>query len=152
MTIPRRRFLHLAAGAAALPAATRIARADNYPARPVHLIVGFGAGSASDIDARLLGAWLSQRLGQQFVVEHADPAGLHHDVRQRRLGDDLAHRLLRRGIDLHAGPVRRVDVPVLLAVVGVGLVEGDAVAAPREARQLVPERVERAGLNPSRDG
>jgi len=75
MTIPRRRFLHLAAGAAALPAATRIARADTYPARPVHLIVGFGAGSASDIDARLLGAWLSQRLGQQFVVENRAGAG-----------------------------------------------------------------------------
>ncbi len=58
MTMPRRRFLHLAAGVAALPAAARIARADTYPARPVHLVVGFGAGSASDIDARLLGQWL----------------------------------------------------------------------------------------------
>jgi tripartite-type tricarboxylate transporter receptor subunit TctC len=75
MTLPRRRFLHLAAGAAALPAATRIARADTYPSRPVHLIVGFGAGSASDIDARLVGAWLSQRLGQQFVVENRAGAG-----------------------------------------------------------------------------
>jgi len=75
MTLPRRRFLHLAAGAAALPAAARIARADTYPARPVHLVVGFGAGSASDIDARLLGAWLSQRLGQQFVVDNRAGAG-----------------------------------------------------------------------------
>ena len=72
MTLPRRRFLHLAA---ALPAAARIARADTYPARPVHLVVGFGAGSASDIDARLLGQWLSQRLGQQFVVENRAGAG-----------------------------------------------------------------------------
>jgi tripartite-type tricarboxylate transporter receptor subunit TctC len=75
MTLPRRRFLHLAAGAAALPAAARIARADTYPARPVHLVVGFGAGSASDINARLVGQWLSQRLGQQFVVDNRAGAG-----------------------------------------------------------------------------
>ncbi len=75
MTLPRRRFLHLAAAAAALPAVARIARADTYPSRPVHLIIGFGPGSASDIDARLVGAWLSQRLGQQFVVENRAGAG-----------------------------------------------------------------------------
>ena len=75
MTIPRRRFLHLAAGAAALPAATRTARADTYPSRPVHLVVGFSPGSASDINGRLVGAWLSQRLGQQFVVDNRSGAG-----------------------------------------------------------------------------
>ncbi|MGB6566806.1 MAG: tripartite tricarboxylate transporter substrate binding protein [Xanthobacteraceae bacterium] len=75
MNLPRRRFLHLAAGAAARPAVARIARAGTYPARPVHLIVGFGAGSASDIDARLVGAWLSQRLGAQFVIENRAGAG-----------------------------------------------------------------------------
>ncbi len=81
MTLPRRRFLHLAAGAAALPAAARIARADTYPSRPVHLVVGFPPGSASDINARLVGQWLSERLGQQFVVENR--AGRR---RQHRLG------------------------------------------------------------------
>src|SRR5580692_7914314 len=75
MTIPRRRFLHLAAGAAALPAATRVARAETYPARPVHLVVGFSPGSASDINARLVGQWLSERLGQQFVVDNRSGAG-----------------------------------------------------------------------------
>jgi tripartite-type tricarboxylate transporter receptor subunit TctC len=65
----RRRFLRLAAGAAALPAVSRIARAQTYPTRPVRLIVGFPAASASDIVARLMGQWLSERLGQQFVVE-----------------------------------------------------------------------------------
>ncbi|MFZ3310194.1 MAG: tripartite tricarboxylate transporter substrate binding protein [Xanthobacteraceae bacterium] len=75
MTIPRRRFLQLTAGAAALPAYARIARADAYPSRPVHLEVGFGPGSASDIDARLLGQWLAQRLGQNFVVENRAGAG-----------------------------------------------------------------------------
>jgi tripartite-type tricarboxylate transporter receptor subunit TctC len=75
MKIPRRRFLELAGGAAALPAA-RIARADDtYPARPVHLIVGFSPGSASDINARLVGQWLSERLGQSFVVDNRSGAG-----------------------------------------------------------------------------
>ena len=58
MNIHRRRFLQLAAGAAALPAATRIALADTYPSRHVHLVAGFAAGSASDINARLVGQWL----------------------------------------------------------------------------------------------
>jgi tripartite-type tricarboxylate transporter receptor subunit TctC len=75
MTIARRRFLHLAAGAAALPAATRIARADAWPTRPVHLVVGFSPGSASDINARLVGQWLSERLGQSFVVDNRSGAG-----------------------------------------------------------------------------
>ncbi|MGB6323560.1 MAG: tripartite tricarboxylate transporter substrate binding protein, partial [Xanthobacteraceae bacterium] len=75
MILPRRRFLHLAAGAAALPAATRFARAETYPARPVHLVVGFSPGSASDINARLVGQWLSERLGQQFVVDNRSGAG-----------------------------------------------------------------------------
>ena len=75
MNIPRRRFLHLAAGAAALPAATRIAFADTYPSRPVHLVVGFSAGSASDINARLVGQRLSERLGQPFVVDNRSGAG-----------------------------------------------------------------------------
>jgi tripartite-type tricarboxylate transporter receptor subunit TctC len=76
MTIPRRRFLQLAGRAAALPAAARIARADDtYPARPVHLVVGFSPGSASDINARLIGQWLSERLGQSFVVDNRSGAG-----------------------------------------------------------------------------
>jgi tripartite-type tricarboxylate transporter receptor subunit TctC len=75
MNIPRRRFLHLAAGAAALPAATRIAFADTYPTRPVHLVVGFSAGSASDINARLVGQRLSERLGQPFVIDNRSGAG-----------------------------------------------------------------------------
>jgi len=70
MTLPRRRFLQLAAGVAALPGISRGARAQAYPSRPVRLIVGYAAGGGNDITARLLGHWLSERLGQQFVVEN----------------------------------------------------------------------------------
>ncbi len=74
MKLPRRIFLHLAAGAAALPAVSRVARAQTYPTRPVRLIEGFGAGSAPDVLARLIGQSLSERLGQQFVVENRSGA------------------------------------------------------------------------------
>jgi len=70
MTLPRRQFLHLAAGAAALPAASRISWAQTYPTRPVRLVVGYAAGGGTDIAARLIGQWLSERLGQQFVIEN----------------------------------------------------------------------------------
>jgi tripartite-type tricarboxylate transporter receptor subunit TctC len=74
MKFPRRTFLHLAVGAAALPALPRMARAQAYPSRPVRIIVGFPAGGATDIQARLMGQWLSDRLGQQFIVENRSGA------------------------------------------------------------------------------
>ena len=70
LKLPRRQFLHLAAGAAALPALPHIARAQAYPSRPVRIIVPFAAGGTSDIISRLIGQWLSERLGQQFVIEN----------------------------------------------------------------------------------
>jgi tripartite-type tricarboxylate transporter receptor subunit TctC len=75
MKLPRRTFLHLAAGAAALPAVSRVARAQNYPTQPVRLIVGFGPGGVSDILARLIGQWLTERLGQPFIIENRPGAG-----------------------------------------------------------------------------
>jgi len=75
MKLPRRQFLHLVAGAAALPVASRIARAQGYPTRPVRIVVGFPPGGGSDITARLMGQWLSERLGQPFVIENRPGAG-----------------------------------------------------------------------------
>ena len=75
MKLPRRNFLHLAAGAAALPTVSRIASAQAYPSRPVRLIVGAPPGGGFDIVARLMGQWLSERLGQSFVIENRPGAG-----------------------------------------------------------------------------
>jgi tripartite-type tricarboxylate transporter receptor subunit TctC len=75
MTTSRRTFLQLAVGAAALPSFARLAWAQAYPTRPVHIVAAFGAGGGVDITARLIGQWLSERLGQQFVVENRPGAG-----------------------------------------------------------------------------
>src|ERR1700746_52372 len=75
MKLPRRKFLHLAASAAALPALPHVASALDYPTRPAHLLVGFAAGGPLDTSARLIGQRLSERLGQPFVIENRPGAG-----------------------------------------------------------------------------
>ena len=75
MELPRRRFLQVGAAAAALPAVSGIARAQTYPTRPVRIIVGFTPGGTTDISARLIGQWLSERMGQQFIIENRPGAG-----------------------------------------------------------------------------
>jgi tripartite-type tricarboxylate transporter receptor subunit TctC len=75
MKLPRRRFLQLAAGTAVLPALSRVARAQTYPAKPVRFIIGYTSGGSADITARLMGQWLSDRLGQPFIVESRPGAG-----------------------------------------------------------------------------
>ena len=75
MKLPRRQFLSLATIALGAPAFSRVANAQAYPTRPVRMLVGFAAGGAPDIAARLIAQWLSERLGQQFVVENRPGAG-----------------------------------------------------------------------------
>jgi tripartite-type tricarboxylate transporter receptor subunit TctC len=89
MKLPRRTFLQLAASVAALPAACRIARAQTYPSRPVRILVGFAAGGTTDIVARLIGQWMSERLGQQFVIENRPgaSANLAAEAVARAAGD-----------------------------------------------------------------
>jgi tripartite-type tricarboxylate transporter receptor subunit TctC len=97
MHLPRRQFLHLAAGAAVLPVVSRIASAQAYPSRPVRVVVPFAAGGGSDIIARLLGQWLSERLGQPFIIENRPGAGgtIGTDVVVRAPPD--GHTLLQIG-------------------------------------------------------
>jgi len=80
MNLSRRRFLHLASGAVALPTISRIAKAQSYPSRPVRLIVGFTPGGPTDIAARLIGQWLSERLGQPFFTQTFNFAVCSHRV------------------------------------------------------------------------
>src|SRR5215831_7103444 len=75
MKLPRRQFLHLAARAAALPVVSSIARAQAYPSRPVRLVVPIAPGGAGDIVARLMGQWLSERFGQQFIIDNRPGGG-----------------------------------------------------------------------------
>src|SRR6516165_1621449 len=93
MTLRRRQFLHWAAVAAALPAMSRIARAQSYPSRPVRLIVPNAAAGANDIIARLIGQWLLERLGQPFVIENRPGAGTN-------LGTEAAVRATPDGYTL----------------------------------------------------
>jgi hypothetical protein len=80
---PRRRILNFAAGAEALPVISRMAWAQAYPRRPVRIIVGFAAGGSSDIHARLMGQWLSERLGQPFIIENRPGAATNCGRRGR---------------------------------------------------------------------
>ena len=94
MKLPRRQFLHLAAGATVLPAVSRIAQAQTYPSRPVRLIVGFTAGGAFDIAARLIGQWLSERLVQPFIVENR-PGASTNRATDRRSASQMPGKIAR---------------------------------------------------------
>ena len=104
MKLPRRTFLHLAAGAAALPAVSRIARAQVYPSRPVRVIVPFAAGGGTDITARVIGQWLSERLGQQFVIENRPGGGTNIGTEAAAKAPADGYTLLMVGTSNTANP------------------------------------------------
>jgi len=107
--LPRRRFLHLAA-CAALPAMSRIARAETYPSRPVRIIVGYAAGGPTDISARLEGQWLSERLRQSFVIDNRPGAAsnISTELVVRALPD--GYTLLQVGASCPLCPRKRTSV------------------------------------------
>ena len=118
MKLPRRNFLHLAVDAAALLALSRIARAQAYPTRPVRWIVGFSPGGSADLHARLIAQWLSERLGQQFIIENRPGASTNIALQaavnsqpdgHRGGGGDIDHKARRtwRGYGVaHSGPLK----------------------------------------------
>jgi tripartite-type tricarboxylate transporter receptor subunit TctC len=153
MKRPRRTFLHLAAGAAALPAVSRIARAQTYPARPVHLIVGYPAGGPQDIVARLMGQWLSEQLGQPFLIDNRLGAGgnVGTEVVVRALPD--GHTLLLVGSPnaINASLYDKLnfaflrDIVPVAAIIRVPMV---VLVHPSVAARTVPELIAYVRANP----
>jgi tripartite-type tricarboxylate transporter receptor subunit TctC len=151
--LPRRTFLHLAAGAAALPALSRVATAQGYPSRPVRLVVGFAAGSTTDILARLMGQWLSERLGQQFIIENRPGAA----------GNIAAEAVVKAPADgytlLMVPPASAINATLydklgfnflsdMAPVAGVVRVPNVVEVNPSVPVKTVPELVDHAKANP----
>ena len=156
MKLPhRRQFLHLAAGAAALLALSRIARAQAYPTRPVRLIVGYAAGGGTDITARLIGQWLSERFGQQFVIENRPGAATNiaTDAVVRAAPDGYTLLLATGGNAINATLYDKLnfnfirDIAPVGSVIRVPLV---MVVNPSLRVTTVPEFIAFATANPGR--
>jgi tripartite-type tricarboxylate transporter receptor subunit TctC len=155
MTLHRRKFLHVAAGAAALPAVSRIARADDYPAHPVRLIVGFAAGSTTDILARLMAQWLSQRLGQQFVVENRPGAAGNIGAEEvvKAPADGYTLLMVPPAVAANAALYTHLNfdfVRDIAAVAGVVRVPNVAEVHPSMPVKSIPELIAYAKANPGK--
>jgi tripartite-type tricarboxylate transporter receptor subunit TctC len=155
MNLRRRQFLHLAASAAAVLAAPRFAQAQNYPARPVRLIVGFTPGGAADISARLIGQWLSERLGQQFVIENRPGAGTNiaTEAVVRAAPDGYTLLLVSVANTVNATLYDRLAFNFIQDVAPVaGLIRGPLVMElnPAVAARTVPEFIAYARANPGK--
>ena len=155
MTLPRRKFLHLAAGAAALPAIARIARADTYPSHPVRLLVGFAAGSTTDILGRLIGQWLSQRLGQQFVVENRPGAGGNIAAEEmiKSTPDGYTLYMVPPAVAANGALYPQLNFDFLrdaTAVAGVVRVPNVAEVNPSLPVKTIPELIDYAKANPGK--
>jgi tripartite-type tricarboxylate transporter receptor subunit TctC len=155
MEIPRRQFLHLAAGAAAIPAVSRIARAEAYPSRPVRWIVPYPPGGATDIQARLLGQWLSDRLGQPFIIENRPGGG-------GNIGTEAVVRAAADGYTLLlVGPPHAINATLydklnfnfvrdIAPVAGIMSVPNVMVVNPSVPAKTVPEFISYARANPGK--
>ena len=153
MTYPRRRFLHLLAGAAALPVVSRRAWAQAYPARPVRVMVGFAAGGASDIQARLIAQWLSERLNQQFVVENRPGAGgtLATEAAVRAPPDGYTLIWITATSAINATLYDKLNLDFLrdvAAVAGINREPNVMVVHPAFPARTVPEFIAYAKANP----
>jgi tripartite-type tricarboxylate transporter receptor subunit TctC len=153
--LPRRQVLHLAVGAAALPAMSRIARAQAYPARPVRIIVGFPPGGAADITARLMGQWLSERLGQPFVIENRPGAGTNiaTEAVAKAPADGYTLLLVSVANTVNATLYKRLKFDFIRDIAPVaGLIRGPLVMElhPSTPAKTVPELIAYAKANPGK--
>ncbi len=151
----RRQFLHLAAGAAALPALPRIAKAQAYPTRPVRIIVGFAPGGAVDIMARLIGQWLSKRLGQQFVIENRPGAGgnVATEAAVRALADGYTLLLAHSINAINATLYEKLNFNFIQDIAPVTSFASGAlvmVVNPSVPARTVPEFIAYAKANPGK--
>jgi tripartite-type tricarboxylate transporter receptor subunit TctC len=154
MKLARRRFLHLAAGAAALPA-VRLAWALDYPTRPVHIMVGFAPGGPADTIARLTGQWLSQRLGQQFVVENRTGAGtnLATEAVVNAPADGYTLLLITSANFINATLYHTLNFNFIRDIVPVASLSGEPAVLlvhPSVPAQTVPQFIAYAKANPGK--
>jgi tripartite-type tricarboxylate transporter receptor subunit TctC len=155
MKLPRRQFLHLAAGAAAFSPVSRIAMAHTYPMRPVRIIVGFAAGGPQDIVARLMGQWLSERLGQPFIVENRPGGGsnIAAEAVVHALPDGYTLLLAGSANAINASLYDKLnfnfirDIAPVAAIMGVPLI---MEINPSFPAQTVPEFIAYAKANPGK--
>jgi len=155
MKLVRRRFLSLAAGAVALPAISRMAQAQSYPSRPVHLVVGVAAGGSVDIFARLISQSLSQRLGQSFVVDNRPGAGTNiaTEAVVRAPADGYTLLLVAAPNAINATLYERLNFDFardIAPVASIGRVPLVMVVNPRVPARTVPEFIAYAKANPSK--
>src|SRR5262245_35578540 len=154
-TPTRRRFLHLAAGAAALPVQPHIARAQTYPTRPVRIVVGLAAGGAFDTFARLMGQWLSERLGQPFVVENRPGAGTNiaTEAVVRAPGDGYTLLVVSVANATNATLYDKLNVNFIRDIAPVGSIMRQAVVIvvhPSVPAKTLPELIALAKANPGK--
>jgi len=156
MTLPhRRKFLHLAAGAAALPALSRIARAQAYPSRPVRWIVGFAPGGGNDVVARLMGHWLSERLGQPFVIDNRPGAGTNIAAEAVVNAPPDGYTLLMAGIPNAANATFYSNLKFnfmrdIMPVVGILRIPNVLVVHPSVTAKTLAELLAYAKANPGK--
>jgi tripartite-type tricarboxylate transporter receptor subunit TctC len=155
MKLARRRFLHLAAGAAALPGLSRIAEAQAYPVRPVRIVVGFAAGGGSDLIARVMGQWLSERLGQQFVIENRTGAGttIATETVVRAPPDGYTLLLLNSSVTVSATFYDKLKFDVIRDIAPVASLSSEAIVMvvnPAVPTKTVPEFIAYAKANPGK--
>ena len=155
MTLPRRKFLHLTASAVALPAIARVARADTYPSHPVRILVGFAAGSTTDILGRLIGQWLSQRLGQQFVIENRPGAGGNVAAEEmiKSTPDGYTLYMVPPAVAANAALYPHLNFDFIrdaTAVAGVVRVPNVAEVNPALPVKTIPELIAYAKANPGK--